>query len=120
MADFATRTFEGTLEFDPPEDLNILPGMTAKLEVNVSDAVRIKKDSYVVPSQAVTADESGTPFVWVVDSSSKKVSKQSVTTGDLMGSDIEVISDALSDGVWVATSGVHKLRDGDQVRNFEN
>lgn len=120
MADFATRTYEGTLEFDPPEDLNILPGMTAKLEVNLSDAEEVKKGSYVVPSQAVIADESGNAFVWVVDSTSNKVSKQSVKTGSLRGSEIEVISDALSDGDWVATSGVHQLREGNQVRKFEN
>ncbi|MBL4575086.1 MAG: efflux RND transporter periplasmic adaptor subunit [Opitutaceae bacterium] len=121
LADPATRTYEGTLVFDRPVDLNVLPGMTARLELTLAgDENSAKKETYKLPSSAVISDEQGVPFVWVVDTRSMTVWRQSVKTGNLVGSEIEVISTELSEGDLVVVSGVHQLRAGDQVRKFEN
>ena len=120
LADPATRTYEVTLSFDPPSDLNILPGMTAKLSVSLADDIIGNTDAYSVPSQAVAGGEDGSSYVWAVDAASMTVSRKAVTTGKLSGSKIEVFSDELSDGDWIAVSGVQKLQVGDQVSKYEN
>ena len=71
-----------------------------------------------VPASAARTDESGEAFVWVVDATSMKVQRRPVTLGQLSGSQVEVGS-GLQRGELIATSGVHHLREGMQVRRFE-
>lgn len=116
-ADPDTRTFEVTLAFEPPSDLSILPGMTAKLIVSVPrDAGQSSR--FGIPSNALLADDSGKPFVWVVDPSSMKVHRASVVVGALSGSQVDVRS-GVSAGEWIAVSGVRHLREGITVRRLE-
>ncbi len=116
-ADPDTRTFEVTLAFQPPSDLSILPGMTAKLIASVPrDAGQ--SSVFGIPSNALLADDSGKPFVWVVDPSSMKVHRASVVVGDLSGTQVEVQS-GVSAGEWIAVSGVQRLREGITVRRLE-
>jgi RND family efflux transporter MFP subunit len=121
LPDPATRTYEGTLVFDRPSDVNVLPGMTAKLVLTLNDELNPpKQEAYTLPSTAVVADEQGVSFVWIVDTTSMTVQRHPVETGSLVGAEIEVISADLSEGDLIVVSGVHKLRAGDLVRKFEN
>ncbi len=113
-ADPVTRTFEVTLAFDPPADVQILPGMTAKLVVNDIGATGGR---VMLPSQAVVASEDGSSHVWVVDPEGMTVSRRPVGVGELSGSWIE-IRDGLSHGDLVATTGASHLREGMQVRRL--
>ncbi|MFQ5656396.1 MAG: efflux RND transporter periplasmic adaptor subunit [Candidatus Methylomirabilales bacterium] len=113
-ADPETRTFQVTLIFDSPEDVSVLPGMTAKVRVKsaaISEKVRI-------PAAAALTDESGKAYVWLVDPSSMTVRRTPVEVGPLSGSEVEVHK-GLSRGDQVAISGVHQLREGMVVRRFE-
>ncbi len=112
-ADTVTRTFQVRLIFDNPEDVKILPGMTAKVRVQAEQS-----SSIWVPAHAVVADANGKPFVWVIDATANTVSKQPVVVGSLAGTSVE-IEDGLDGGELIAQSGVHQLRDGMEVRRYE-
>ena len=113
-ADPETRTFQVTLIFDGPEDVSVLPGMTAKVRVKspaLSEKVRI-------PAAAALTGENGKTFVWKVDADSMTVRRTPVEIGPRSGLEVEVHK-GLSRGDQVAISGVHELREGMVVRRFE-
>lgn len=114
QADPITRTFQVTLSFDPPERLRILPGMTAIVFVNPLGEV----SSFNVPAQAIVSNESGDPYVWVIDRSAMTVSRRSVRLGDLSGAEAQVV-DGLSSGDVIAVSAAQNLRDGMEVREIQ-
>jgi len=66
----------------------------------------------------VRTDDTDEPFVWVVDPSTMRVSRTPVTTGELSGDRIEILS-GLAAGAEIVTSGVYQVRDGMEVRRFE-
>ncbi len=116
-ADPVTRTFAATFSFTTPDDVNVMPGMTAKVR-GIGPAGG-GAGTTLVPVQAVAEDEGSKPYVWVVDPSSMEVRKVFVTLGALTGSSVQV-SSGLSGGDWVVTSGVHQLREGMEVRRLGN
>ncbi len=113
-ADPVTRTFPVKLNFDNPEDVTILPGMTARVRVVIDP-----ESAWSVPVTAAQADENEQPYVWKVDSESMKVSKSPVELGPLTG-DRVLLTGGVEEGDLVAISGVTALREGMQVRKFEN
>ena len=114
-ADPTTRTFRVTFSFDAPGDVNVVPGMTAKLEgLGRSTGANA---GFRIPVQAAVEDESGQPYVWLLDPGSMKVRKVAVVLGALTGSQVEVTS-GLSSGDQVVTSGVHQLQEGMEVRRM--
>ncbi|MDB4433294.1 efflux RND transporter periplasmic adaptor subunit [bacterium] len=117
-ADPVTRTFEGTFAFQPPEDISIRPGMTAKVVLTIPPEGGASS-GLAIPAGAVLGDESGDAFVWVVDPSSMVVRRAPVVLGELSGSSAE-IRGGLADGDLIAISGVHHLREGQQVRRLED
>lgn len=114
-----TRTFAVTLAFDPPKTLNVLPGMTARLQADATALVMPVGPRFEVPSHAVGGQADGRPFVWEIDPASKTVSKVHVDVGRVSGDQFEIFADALTDGDIVAVSGILQLREGMQVRKFE-
>ena len=117
-ADEVTRTFKATLAFDPPDDVAILPGMTAKVTLTLASTGRATR-GFTIPSNAVVADADGGAYVWRVDPSSMRVERTAISVGPLAGTEVDVTS-GLSSGDTIATSGVHHLREGMQVRAFGN
>ena len=111
-ADPVTRTFPATFSFDAPSDVNVMPGMTAKLVLQGNGR---PSGAVLVPVQCTAEDEGRKPYVWQVDPKTMHVSKTYVTLGSLTGDSVEVTS-GLSPGAWVAASGVHQLREGMEVR----
>ena len=115
-ADPTTRTFRVTLSFDPPEDLNVRSGMTAR--VVVTRAGRADGLAQRIPAAALLADAEGTPTVWRIDPATMSVSRLAVQVGEPVGDEIE-IRGGLPAGTWIAVSGVHQLQDGMTVRRWE-
>jgi RND family efflux transporter MFP subunit len=113
VADPVTRTFEATVYFPYPTGLNVLPGMTAKVIVQLTG----EGGGHWVPGVAVTADDEEQPMVWRVDPQEMVVHPVRVTVGALQGDLIEVTS-GLEAGDLVATSGIQNLRDGARVRRY--
>jgi len=68
-----------------------------------------------VPVGAVfTPETEDSNYVWVIDPQTGVVRQQEVVTGELVRAGIQVL-DGLKPGDWVATAGVHTLREGQQV-----
>jgi RND family efflux transporter MFP subunit len=114
-ADPDTRTFRVTLSFDPPKDVAVLPGMTAKVTVRAEGVANAS--GYRIPAAAAIADDEGNPFVWVVDPETMAVERRSVELGELAEDEVTIVS-GLSAGDQVAVSGVHQLREGMIVSRY--
>jgi len=112
-ADPVTRTFSVKLNFKNPGNVNILPGMTARVQVTVNP-----ERAWSVPVSAAVADDSGKAFVWKVDPKSLAVTRTPVELGDMVD-DRVLITAGLEDGDMVAISGVNQLRDDMVVRLLE-
>ncbi len=116
-ADPKTQTYRAVLTMEAPEEVNILPGMTA----NVVVSAQIGEgggEQYGIPAIAVFADEAGNSNVWVVDPDTMTVHKRKVTTGNLTGKDSIQILVGLKPGEKIAITGVVQLREGMEVRDL--
>lgn len=111
-ADPQTRTFQVRLVFDPPDDVPILPGMTARVRAQVRNQSDIR-----IPVAAVASDAQHQSFVWKVDSESMTVSRAPVEMDELRGAEVSIKS-GLQVGDMIAISGLRQLEDGMEVRRY--
>jgi len=111
-AEPVTRTFAVTLLFDRPDDVNILPGMTARVRL-VTDP----ESAWAIPIAAVQSDEDGQPYVWKVDEETMTVSRASVETKQLTADRVQ-LTGGVAEGDKVAVSGVTQLVEGMKVRPY--
>jgi len=116
QADPQTGTYQATLVMPQPDSINILPGMTAEVVGRRKDGA-VADESIVVPAVSVAADESGSSYVWVVDSE-MTVHKRDVTTGNLVGADQIQIVDGITAGEMIAISAVSRLREDMPIRKM--
>jgi RND family efflux transporter MFP subunit len=116
-ADPVTRTFKVTLAFDRPTDANIETGMTAKAVIHLPDELTGAGTGVQVPAHAVRGDEAGDAYVWVVDPSSMEVRRRGVEVGEVVGTQIQILS-GLEGSDLIAISGVAQLREGVRVRRL--
>jgi len=114
QADPVAQTYRVTLAMPVPEDINILPGMTASVFVKLSSSTD-SGDGLRIPAAAVSADAGKQPFVWVLDPDSNAVSKRPVEIGPLRG-DEAVITEGLAPGEQIVSAGVSFLQEGQVVR----
>ncbi|MGD2137047.1 MAG: efflux RND transporter periplasmic adaptor subunit [Gammaproteobacteria bacterium] len=120
-ADPITRTYKATFQFDKPDDVNILPGMTARVVLDPSpETVRqyTPANEVTVPVAAVASDEQGNPYVWRVDPGTMIVSRVAVELGEIGNSEIAIIA-GLETGDRIAISGVSYLYEGARVRPLQ-
>lgn len=117
-ADPKTQTYQVVLQMERPEDVLILPGMTAS--VVFEGPPGYKRDGFhVIPAIAVFADEQGTANVWIVEKEKMTVQRRRVTTGALTGESSIQITGGLEPGEMIAVSGVSRLREGMKVEPFD-
>ncbi|MEM8814403.1 MAG: efflux RND transporter periplasmic adaptor subunit [Pseudomonadota bacterium] len=115
LADTASQTYRVTFEFEPPENLLILPGMNATVELNATRlSARGTTNRISVPLSAVLSDGAQS-YVWIVDEDSMTVTRQPVTVADGIGETV-VVTAGLTTGDTIATAGASFLADGMQVR----
>ena len=116
-ADPQTQTFAVTVTLPQPEDINILPGMTATVGVTAEVSAEAEGEEPVtIPAHAVFSDPEGGAYVWVVDESDLTVHRRSVRIGPVTGTDGIVVFEGLAAGERIASAGVHFLREGQEVR----
>jgi len=116
-ADPVTRTYLATFAFDNPEDVNVLPGMTAKVVLHLLAKKPSESDNagLLIPAAAVVTDIDGSAYVWRYDAGGTQVNKAGVTVGDMSDSSIRVLS-GLQGGDRIAVAGAAHLREGMKVR----
>jgi RND family efflux transporter MFP subunit len=120
-SDPVTRTYRATFAFSNPEEVNILPGMTARVIVHAparADAGSAPAGTVTIPVAATLADDQGHAFVWLVDPDSMQVSRRPVELGEMADARVEVTS-GLAAGDRIAVSGASHLREGMKVRPLE-
>ena len=117
-----TCTYPVTVALDQPDDVQILPGMAATVRAEPEAGETSTGDDLIVPPGAVfnrgTGQASQECCVWVIDEGSNTVSQRAVKTGERTPVGLAVL-EGLRPGEWVATAGVHSLREGQHVTILE-
>jgi multidrug efflux system membrane fusion protein len=115
VADPTTQTFQIRVAMKSPSDMNLLPGMTARVTLSYRRA-NILGDRILVPISAVFKDPTGEPVAWVIEPD-QTVSRRPVKIGEARGGRIE-IAEGLQPGDRIAVAGVTFLRQGMKVRDL--
>jgi RND family efflux transporter MFP subunit len=113
-ADPATQTYQVVLRMPQPEDINVLPGMTATVVISTPEQVKEER-SIFIPAIAVMTDPNGTNYVWLVDSADMTVHKKEVKVGRLAGSENIDVLEGLEGGENLVVAGARKLREDMKV-----
>jgi len=113
-ADQATQTFEVTYTLPAPDELEVLPGMTTTVNIDLTRYLDSSK-IFTIPVASVVADPGLAPKVWVVNSETMTVSARVIEVGMMEGSSIQVLS-GLNGGERIVTAGAPFLVDGMKVR----
>ncbi len=120
-ADPKTQTYAVTFSMPAPEDVNILPGMTATVK-EYRQATEEGVSSYAVPIDVVPVDGLGNYYVWLLKKGAENiytVHRADVTVGDMIGDSIQILK-GLNKGDRIAMAGVHYLQEGQEVRLLES
>ena len=115
VADPATQTFQVRVAMKSQPGINLLPGMTATVNLSYRRA-RILNDRILVPISAVSKDAKGEQVAWVVRPE-QTVSRRPVKIGEATGGRIEIV-EGLQPGDRIAVAGVTFLREGMKVRDL--
>jgi RND family efflux transporter MFP subunit len=109
VADRISRTYDVKILADNP-GYKIKPGMVCDVKLNLNR----ETVSLVVPYKAVSKDNDGKSFVFIVSPDGNRVIKQIVTVGNYRESGIEVLS-GLTPGQVVVSTGCEKLSDNSLI-----
>lgn len=118
----SSRTFLVSFRLRPPEDRNILPGMTSNVHVRFKnpDGTPLSNEGlHEIPLSALATIDGGT-WVWKWDSHSGKVARIPVEMVSLAGGSVQVRSSELKANDEIVASGVRFLSDGMEVRRMES
>ena len=117
VADPVTRTYEIRMTLERPDDIAIMPGMTAHVRITQPAAEDGGEQPIRLPTAAVFGNDTGGSSVWVVDPDTMTVSEVEVEVGEFSSDGVAVLAGLVS-GDRVAVSGVANLQDGMQVREY--
>ena len=112
-ADAVAQTYEVTFAMPRPERWNILPGMTATVEVELTaadDGLGIN-----IPIAALVTGSDKRFHVWVYDPVTHYVERRGVEVGSAAGTGVPILA-GLSGGELVVATGASQLQDGMQIR----
>ena len=113
QADRNTNTFPVTAVMPQQKDVALLPGMTATVEVEISDSESGEK-VFTVPQTALVTSGDQT-YVWrCEDNVVKRVSVRQNNPHN--NGFIEISSEQLRDGNMIVVAGAHLLHEGQKVR----
>ncbi|HMP75193.1 MAG TPA: efflux RND transporter periplasmic adaptor subunit [Kiritimatiellia bacterium] len=111
-----TLTYNAVFTMQAPEGSVLLPGMSVSIGIELQQAG--PAGACWVPERALFSDDAQRTLVWRVDPATSRVAAQPVAIGQRRGGYAQV-TDGLAAGDRVAVSGLHTLRDGDEVRAYE-
>lgn len=119
-ADLKTQAYRVLLTMKAPEEVKLMPGMSATVSADARRVMGKDADQIVLPVEAVFAAEdqpvnSDERYVWKYDPATQQVSRTAVEVGELTSSGI-LITSGLSPGEEVVAAGVHFLKEGQKVR----
>ncbi len=109
--DSVTRTYAVTFSIETKEEMRLLPGMSVQV---YSKSGSNEEKTIQLPLTAVSPDNMGSKYVWIVDENNT-LRKRVIVTGSLNGDRVEVESN-LNLGEQVVVSGTSNLEEGTVVR----
>ena len=108
-----TQSYEASFNLSQPEDIEVLPGMSAELTFSFGNQ---EMGISVIPMAAVSMDDStGASRVWLYDENTQLVHSRIVELGQLRSNGIEVVSGLSREDVIVA-AGVMHLKEAMRVK----
>lgn len=116
-ADVSSQTFAAKFTFQPPEELLILPGMSATIVLS-SSKVGDDTPTPIVPLTSILSSGSSL-YVWLYDEASSTVSKRRIKAKDSIGENI-LVSDGIAIGDTIIGAGASYLSEGMQVRPWSS
>lgn len=114
-ADAVAQTYEVAFAMPRPERWNVLPGMSATIDVELTASEAPEDRGIGIPVSALVSDIEGGFFVWIYDSETLGVSKRRVRVGVPDGRGVAVLEGLAGNELIVAT-GATALREGMRVR----
>ncbi|MDV6316038.1 efflux RND transporter periplasmic adaptor subunit [Idiomarina sp. HP20-50] len=117
QSDAATNSYEVVFTLPKPPELNVLPGMTATVIVDINQVIRSSQPGIVVPAKAVFTDIDDASYVWVVNND-MRVQKRKVTVGSMTNDGLTIV-EGLEPGETIVTAGVHQLKANQQIREWQ-
>ncbi|MCW8127120.1 efflux RND transporter periplasmic adaptor subunit [Microbulbifer halophilus] len=111
-ADSVTQTYIVELGMPCPEGVQILPGMTARVNLELDDS---RRDTWI-PLAAVQTSADGSPFVWQINED-HSVSRLPVTLGRTDGEQV-LVSAGVEPAMNLVAAGGQHLYEGARVRNY--
>lgn len=99
-----------------PEKYNIKPGFACRIKVLI-EGDEVSRSFLTIPLTAIFTDAANIKdkFVWLYNPATSTVSRRSVTTNGLIGTDRMIINDGLASGEMVVTAGVYQIEEGQRV-----
>ena len=112
-ADAVAQTYRVTFTMPYPEGQNILPGMTASVEIVIKadDAVTPR---ITIPINALVTNPDNSFSVWVFDRETLFVSKRGVVVDQLVDGGVQINS-GLQSGDYIVAAGASRLQPGMKV-----
>jgi RND family efflux transporter MFP subunit len=112
-ANVVAQTFMVTFTMDRPPQSNLLPGMTALVQLELkADDTQLQ---IAIPPTALVSAPDGHFFVWIYDPDTQSVSRRKVTLGEPGGRGVGIAS-GLEVGELVVAAGASQLQEGMQIR----
>ncbi len=115
-ADATTQTYRATLIMPQPEEILVLPGMSASVKTRMKPGAESKQVVIAIPSSSVFTGEDGKDKVWVVNPDDDTVQMRDVEVGGLFGVGKIRIESGITTGERVVTAGANSLREGMKVK----
>ncbi len=121
QADPTTQTYEISFSFDTPDNLFVLPGMTATVhtEFQFNDLSDIAPSGIAVPVTSVIAEGSDL-FVWRVNPDTMQITKTLIKTGMGMTDENVIVTSGLNGGDMIVAAGGSYLHEGMKVRRWKS
>lgn len=111
-----SQTYEVVFSLTPPENLNILPGMSAELLLDMSEFNTTGHAITILPLTAIVrSDDTNETNVWRYNSDSSTLESVSVTLGQVRANGIEVLS-GLQYGDTVVAVGATAVKPNMEVK----
>jgi len=117
--DPVTQTYAVTFGMKRPDDLSVLPGMTASVTLRLTGGDAATNSAVAVPLSAVDTDEAGKAQVWIFDAQSGTATKRPVTLARAENG-LAILTSGIEPGERVISAGTRLLHDGAKVRAVEH
>ncbi|WP_394241038.1 efflux RND transporter periplasmic adaptor subunit [Vibrio astriarenae] len=106
-----TQTYEMVFSLERPKDLNLLPGMSAELLLDMSELHQEGSPVIAVlpPTAIFRSDETQATSVWRYNPSSHKLESVEVAVGKVRNDGIEILS-GIAQGDQIVTTGANVLK----------